>query len=194
MEALRGYLPNQDYNYWLKFGTATDAQVSMSSLLAKIRVSFDTIICIQTMNGSVFGSFTRSPWRLRKHWYGDLNDGSFLFRCLEGKMQVYPNTGNGNHVQYCTPHVLAVGGGDWQKNSDEFPFYAGEESQGIGLLIDGDLSGGESNSCSTFANPRLFQGVNGNEFTVDKMEVWTLTPCGDIKQAERREFCQSFAD
>lgn len=73
MEALRGFLPQQDLNYWLKFDNTSES-ANMPSLLAKIRASFDTIICIQATDGSVFGSFTRSPWRLQKGWYGACND------------------------------------------------------------------------------------------------------------------------
>lgn len=193
MEALRGFLPNQNDNYWLKYDSTTDRVMSMPSLLTKIRASFDTIICIQAMDGSVFGSFTRSPWSVQKQgWYGDCNDGSFLFRLMpQGKMEVYPATGNDNFVQYCSADVMAVGGGDWQNEGDS-PYDPLKETHGIGLLIDGDLAGGESNSSSTFANPRLFHGggggdVHGNEFVIDKMEVWTLTPCCNIEQAERLE-------
>lgn len=180
IEALRGFLPNQDYNYWLRFSTATTTRnVSMQSLLAKIHDSSDTIICIQAADGSVFGSFTRSPWRPQKGWYGDCNDGSFLFRSITGgrnNINVYPNTGNDNLVQYCSVHAMAVGGGDWKNNNNDSSHK--KMHGGIGLLIDGDLAGGESNSCATFANPRLFHGEPhqyDNEFLVDKMEVWTLT-------------------
>lgn len=110
-------------------------------------------------------------------------------------MEVYPATGNDNFVQYCSADVMAVGGGDWQNEFDS-PYDPLRESHGIGLLIDGDLAGGESNSSSTFANPRLFHhgdgDVYGNEFVIDKMEVWSLTPCCNVEQAERLELKRLF--
>jgi hypothetical protein len=200
MEALRGFLPDSvaEQNYWLKYNSLRD-KPTMTSLLTKIRASQNTIICIKATDGSVFGSSTSTPWRLQKGWYGaggDTNSESFLFRSLSGKMEVYPYTGSDNLVQYCSAQILAIGGGDWQQGDSP---YSRNESNGIGLLIDGDLQGGESNSCATFANPCLFVGGDGsgsvgNEFSIENMEVWTFTPCSDVASAEKMELRKLFLE
>ena len=61
------------------------------SLLTKIRGSTCTIIAIKaTTDGTIFGSFTSTPWRLQNGWFGDVGE-AFLFRSLEGNidMEVY---------------------------------------------------------------------------------------------------------
>ena len=197
MEALRGFLPSEiaDQNYWLKFESNRDEN-SMPSLLTKIRGSTCTIIAIKaTTDGTIFGSFTSTPWRLQNGWFGGVGE-AFLFRSLEGNMEVYPYTSNDSSVQYCSAQILAVGGGSFAEPEDS-PYQ--DESTGIGLLIDGDVRGGESNCCATFCNPRLFGKQNGgsavgNEFFIDTMEVWTLTPCQTVQDAETRELEKLFLE
>lgn len=204
MEAMRGFLPDgvSEQNYWLKYDSSRDKS-NMMSLLTKLRATQNTIICIKATDGSVFGSSTSTPWRLQKGWYGASgnNNDAFLFRSLGGKMEVYPYTASDDYVQYCSPQILAVGGGDWQQGDSP---YSRNESNGIGLLIDGDLAGGESNSCATFANPRLFDNstisggdgdrIMSNEFVIERMEVWTLTPCREVVHAEKHELTQLFLE
>jgi hypothetical protein len=84
---------------------------------------------------------------------------------------VFRNT----RIQYCTSQTLAVGGGEWGKDAAGACPYA-DEPLGIGFMIDGDLMGGETNSCSTFCNPRLGRRIvsgEGNEFDIRCLEVWT---------------------
>ena len=62
-------------------------------------------------------------------------------------------------------------------------------------MVDGDLQGGETNSCSTFANPRLSKRVTtSNEFSIGNLEVWTLTPCLTVPDAEKMELKRLFVE
>ena len=107
----------------------------------------------------------------------------------ENEMEVYPCTGSDHMIQYCTRKTIAVGGGEWVGDSCPFP----EEPRGIGFMIDGDLVGGETNSCATFANPRLCKNTStSNEFTIANIEVWTLTPCRNIDAAAKLEMAGVF--
>jgi hypothetical protein len=55
-------------------------------------------------------------------------------------------------------------------------------------MIDGDLVGGETNSCATFGNPRLCKNTSAsNEFSIANVEVWTLTPCLNLHDAANME-------
>jgi len=205
MESLRGFFPfavSED-NFWLKFSLARDG-ASLRSLLLKCMASQHTILAIETDDGSVFGSFCSSPWQNhdKQKWFG--SGEAFLWRLKQSRyiddsqaatgnrrrhvpsneMEVYPFTGSDDMVQYCTSSTIAVGGGSWQ---DIACPYDGEPT-GIGLMIDGDLEGGETNSCATFANPRLYgRFKKGNEFTIQNLEIWTLTPCDSIPLAEQLE-------
>jgi hypothetical protein len=205
MEAFRGFFPYSvsESNFWLKFSLRRDGS-SLATLLSSVRASAYTIICVETEHGEVFGSFTGSPWRTGTHWFG--SGEAFLWRQknsrltlaknskesdFENTMEVYPFTGYDELVQYCTPKTMAIGGGDW--GGLPCPFEG--EPRGIGFMVDGDLQGGETNSCATFANPRLSKRVSSsNEFTISNLEVWTMTPCFNVEEAEKLELKKLFIE
>jgi hypothetical protein len=207
MEAMRGFFPFaiSEENFWLKFSLEAHG-ASLPSLLSKVRTSKHTILSIETKDGYVFGAFCSSPWRVRPGWFG--SGESFLWRLknsrlvpgtktrnydYDNEMEVYPYTGNNELVQYCTKRAVAVGGGDYKDSSESCP-YTGEPT-GIGLMIDADLLGGETNSCSTFANPRLCgRSSNSNEFDIVNLEVWTVTPCTSEPEAELLEMRRLFVE
>jgi len=202
LEALRGFLPFvvSEENFYLKFSLIRDG-ASLDTLLHLVRASKFTIIGVETMDGDIFGSFTGSPWRKRKDWYG--TGESFLWRLKQSlrgdssndkghhQMEIYPYTGMDNQVQYSTDRALAVGGGDWSEQ--ECP-YSGEP-RGIGLRVDQHLAVGETNSCATFANPRLCDHAKtNNEFEIANMEVWTMTPCVSLEEAKKLELHKLFVE
>jgi hypothetical protein len=205
MEALRGFFPYtvSESNFWLKFSLVRDG-ASLASLLATVRASSYTIIAVETNHGEVFGSFTGTPWRTGTKWFG--TGEAFLWRLkksrltsprnakesnFENEMEVYPYTGYDDLVQYCTSKIIAVGGGDWLDNPCPFQ----NEPRGIGFMIDGDLAGGETNSSATFANPRLCKKASvSNEFSISNLEVWTLTPCLNAKDAAKLELQKLFVE
>ena len=207
MEALQGFFPYQaaESNFWLKFSMNRDG-ASLAKLLDTIRASTHTIIAVETMHGEIFGSFTSTPWRAGTKWFG--TGEAFLWRLkksrmtspknskldnFENEMEVYPYTGYDDLVQYCTSKTIAIGGGDWTRENFVSPF--DDEPKGIGLMIDGDLAGGETNSCATFANPRLCKKTTAsNEFSISNLEVWTLTPCLDSKEASKLEVKKLFVE
>jgi hypothetical protein len=189
MEALRGFLPYtvSEENFWLKFRLAKDGS-SLSQLLNAVASSHYTLLIIQAKDGDashVFGSFTSTPWRRQSSWFG--TGQAFLFKKTD-TLEVYPFTGSDDMVQYCSTQMLAVGGGDWGLANSPF---GKRETNGIGLLVDGDLLGGESYSCATFCNPKLSKT---NEFTISNLEVWTLTPCMSQDQAEKLESHKLFVE
>jgi hypothetical protein len=205
MEALRGFFPynSTESNFWLKFSLVRDG-ASLATLLSSVRASAYTIIGVETEDGEVFGSFTGSPWRTGTKWFG--SGEAFLWRLkksritsstnshrsnFENEMEVYPFTGYDDLVQYCTPKTMAIGGGNWI----DIPCPFDNEPRGVGFMIDGDLAGGETNSCATFGNPRLSKRASAsNEFTISNLEVWTLTPCLTVKEAEKLEVQKLFVE
>jgi len=209
MEALRGFFPYAvaEENFLLKFALERDGD-SLSTLMDKIRPCQHTIMCVETVDGHVFGSFCSTPWRMQSKWYG--SGEAFLWRlksprmdwrsrppksysnAADNEIEIYPYTGQGDMIQFCTKHTIGVGGGqDWSNAKGGSP-YRGEPA-GIGLLIDGDLRGGETNSCTTFANPRLGdRSTRKNEYEIQALEVWTVTPCVTVEDAEEMEMRRLF--
>jgi TLD len=205
MGALRGFLPYDigDHNFWLKFALEReqDDDINLASLLSKIPSCQHTVFSVETLDGYVFGAFCSSPWSVQTNWFG--SDESFLWRLKhprttkdrkingndgDSEIEIYPYTGADNLIQYCTTQTIAVGGGtDWTNTIEGCPYT--EEPSGIGFLLDGDLMGGETSSCVTFANPRLGNRLLGgaNEFDVQSLEVWTMTPCATAQDAEENE-------
>lgn len=208
MESLQNFLPPtiSESNFWLKYSLVRDG-ASLSSVLRNIRGTRRTLIAIETVEGEVFGSFTSLPWRRNWNYFG--NGESFLWRMrrsrsendaqhsildqakLESELEVFYWSGKNNLVQYCTHEMLAVGGGLLRDdNSDEQP-----DTGGFGLAIDSDLLRGTSSPCATFQSPPLSKfHSNGSPFEILNMEVWTLTPCGSVAEAENLEMTALFLE
>lgn len=206
MEQLRGFLPMSiaEENFWLKFSFDRDGG-SLMTLLSRVRTSKHTILAVETTSGFVFGVFCSTHWRVQRSWFG--SEECFLWRLKhsrrrtnresrshlnDNEMEVYPYTGHDDLVQFVTNKTLAVGGGDWHETeANPFP----REPTGIGFTIDGDLLGGETNSCATFASPRLCGRLTNNtEFEIESLEVWTLTPCNTVEEAETLETRRFFVE
>jgi hypothetical protein len=205
MEALRGFFPYvlAETNFWLKYSLERDG-ADLTKLMTSIRHCRNTILSVETTDGSVFGAFCSAPWRVHPTWFGSKD--CFLWRLKhsrgrlgkrkshDNEMEVYPYTGHDEFIQYCTEHTLAVGGGsDWSDTAEGNP-YPGEPV-GIGFMIDGDLMGGETNACTTFANPRLGERTSQKvEFDIRALEVWTLTPCNSEEEAKEMEIHNFFIE
>ena len=192
MESFRHCLPSivANQNFWLKYSSDQESG-TLSELLPKIKHSVHTIIGVETTNGDVFGAYCSSPWRKNSEWFGSKE--AFLWKLKKSRMdgtkrkfnfdnelEIFPYVGGDDdvHIQYCTEKTLAVGGGDWKG-----AYAASKEPVGIGFTLDGDLMGGETNSCSTFGNPKLC-GTEMTEFEVSTLEVWTLTPYESAEEDE----------
>jgi hypothetical protein len=206
MESLRGFFPYgvAEENFWLKFSMERDG-AHLPTLLSKVRTSKHTIFGVETKSGHVFGAFCSSHWRVRPSWFG--SGESFLWRLKasravldsttrnydnDNEMEVYPYTRSDEMIQYCTEKTVAVGGGEFSE--DHTSPYA-VEPKGIGFMIDGDLMGGETSACATFNNPSLGDRKSrSNEFEVVHLEVWTVTPCASVEEAERLELHRLFVE
>lgn len=233
MEALRGFLPYSisEENFLLKYALQRDGN-TLHSLLSKVKGCRHTIIVVETKEGDVFGSFCSSCWQIQPNWYG--SGESFLWRLKnrrpdppdsssdgsnnirQNMMEIYPYTGHDEMIQYCTKKTIAVGGGgSWDSSATmngQQTQQAKETNTGIALMIDGDVMGGETNNCATFANPRLtlknksslaFSSASSsssesrsidNEFEIHALEVWTLTPCLSIDAAREMEEHRIFVE
>jgi len=185
----------------MKYSLSRDGD-SYQSLLQKIRGAKYTVIAIETADGEVFGSFTSEPWQQDWRYFG--TGESFLWKMrqsrtpcfdrsdqakMESELDVYPWAGDDDCIQLCTPDNLTVGGGS---SSDEKKKEGASASeQGFGLSIERDLLYGTSTGCATFLNPPLsLEHSDGSQFEIVDLEIWALTPCHTLEDAEKLELGQ----
>ena len=66
---------------------------------------------------------------------------------------------------------------------------------GFGLAIDKCLLKGTSNPCLTFGSPALsHKHADSSPFEILNLEVWTLTPCTTLEDAEKLELSKLFLE
>mmetsp|Transcript_23580 Transcript_23580/g.39015 ORF Transcript_23580/g.39015 Transcript_23580/m.39015 type:complete len:787 (-) Transcript_23580:382-2742(-) len=208
MESLQNFFPfgvSED-NFWMKYSLIRDG-ASLHSMLQNIRGAKYTILAMETSDGEVFGSFTSEPWRKNWNYFG--TGESFLWRMrqsrntpchsiidqaqLESELDVFPWTGENNCVQLCTHDKIAVGGGTTTSEKKEDPPPGGEIAYGFGLAVGRDLHHGTSSHCATFGSPPLSKNhQDGSPFEIMNLEVWTLTPCYTLEDAEKLELGKLF--
>lgn len=215
MDAIMYFLPEEleNQNFWLKYSLVRDGS-SMNTLKHYVRASSNTILAIETTTGQVFGAFTTSPWRTQFGFFGQ-GDGSFLWRMrhnrkspchslfeqaqLETEIDVYAYSGENKLVQRCSHNEIAIGGGNI--NEGAAPLDPGdaleemEDTAGFGIAIDEFLARGTTSPCATFRNPSLMNNLGETEtFDIANLEVWSLTPAWDVKQAEKLEMTMYFVN
>jgi hypothetical protein len=209
MERLHRALPNtrQGENYWLRYSLVRDGASRHSFLDIAKKCSPLAILAVETVDGEVFGAFTCEAWHREAESYG--HGPSFLWRyrhnrhdktwsvldqaTLEGELDVYPLVaGSRAEVQLCTKTTFGIAGvretytpartlGDGT--------VVGKDEWGFGLRMTGDLMlEGTSSPCYPFQSPSLSRiHADGSPFEIVNIELWTMTPCLDVEEAERLE-------
>jgi hypothetical protein len=126
---------------------------------------------------------------------------------LESELDVFQWTGLNDLVQYCSHDMMAIGGGSiWEDDRGDGPdeqrdlppqnpVFTKADKGGFGLAIDSELLRGTSSSCATFQSPPLSKShPNGGPFEILNIEVWTLTPCANVREAENLEMTTLFLE
>uniref|UniRef100_A0A7S3PWU6 Oxidation resistance protein 1 n=1 Tax=Chaetoceros debilis TaxID=122233 RepID=A0A7S3PWU6_9STRA len=195
MESLHHFLPYSvsEKNFYMKYSLVRDG-ASFYNMLQQIRASQHTLIGIETTDGEVFGSFSSSPWRKSKTYFGSgeaflwkmKNDRKTLCKSvidqasLESDVEVFAWTGKNYFNQFCSDAKFALGGGS-----------SNEKEGGFGLLVENDLFYGSTNFCSTFGNPPL---STRTQFEIVNLEIWTMTAAMTVKDADRMEMAHLFLE
>jgi hypothetical protein len=216
MESLQAFMPysKMGENFWLKYSMVRDG-ASLHSFLRHARGSKYSVMAIETVDGEVFGAFVGEAWRKNWNYYG--SGQSFLWRMrhtrhekthsiidqahMESEIDVYPFTGENRCVQLCTDDNICVGGGslDPMKSSQSLAsdpsVVINDFDWGAGLVIQDDLLQGTSSPCLTFGSPSLSnEHADGSRFEIINMELWTLTPCMTLDEAEKLELGRLFLE
>jgi hypothetical protein len=134
---------------------------------------------------------------------------------MESEIDVYPYTGENRFIQLCTHDRIAVGGGlpstgnsadvedsVGEKKTDEISTMASSPSMmsppkdhewGFGLAIQSDMLQGSSSPCVTFGSPSLStKHSDGSQFEIINVELWTMTPCTTVEDAEKLDLGKLF--
>ena len=216
MESLQAFLPfgQSGQNFWLRYSMVRDG-AHLSTLLMLARGVENAVLAIETVDGEVFGAFTGQAWRKNWNYFGTTD--SFLWKMrrsrldhttgileqaqLESEIDVFPCTGENRFIQLCTHDRLALGGGTpsatAEKKLEDTGDHPGllleDHHWGFGLAIANDLMSGTSSPCVTFGSPSLSnQHSDGSVFEIVNLELWTLTPCMAIADAEKLQLGKLF--
>ena len=90
---------------------------------------------------------------------------------------------------------VAFGGGAGDDNDT----YAGspikDHEWGFGLTVESDFLHGTSSPCLTFGSPSLScEHSDGSIFEIINLELWTVTPCNKLEDAEKLELAGLFLE
>ena len=210
MESLAAFLPHSQssQNFFLRYSLVRDG-ASMLTFLKRSRGVQYGILALETVDGEVFGCFTGQPWRKSPNYFG--TGESFLWKMrrsrleatndileqaqLESEIDMYPHTGDNQYYQLCTHDRIAMGGGtpSGDKKTADPPIDPHE--WGFGLAIQDDLLVGSSSPCATFDSPSLSKvHADGSLFEIVNLELWALTPCTTVQEAELLELGKLFLE
>lgn len=130
---------------------------------------------------------------------------------MESEIDVFPYSGDNDFIQICSQDTIAIGGNDGSdddviKSNDSVPNYdsdhyhprrngnktistsSSSSSSDYGLCIHNDMQRGRTSSCATFRSPPLSKRhADGSTFEIMNLELWTLTPCTNEKDAGQLE-------
>jgi hypothetical protein len=173
-------------------------------------------------NWNYFGSGESFLWKMRHSRRNKCH--SIIDQAqMESEIDVYPFTGENHCIQLCTHDKIAVGGGAYgsppsvqprrrpasagedlqrqepspSKDDDEHhsPSKIPDHAWGFGITVEGDLLHGTTSPCLTFASPSLSnEHARGEIFEIMNLELWTLTPCDRLEDAEKLELGKLFLE
>jgi hypothetical protein len=178
MEGMQSHFPliKKGESFWLQYSLVRDG-ANREALLWNTRNSEHSVLAIETVDGEIFGAFTSQKWHPHHDFFGSRE--SFLWRWnpdQEEPLEFFHFSHLNEDVQLCTHDRLAVGGGIRKLD----PGY------GFGISLDKDLLTGTTNKCMTFLSPPLSKlHADGSTFEVRNLEVWALTPCLSLEDAEK---------
>ncbi|CAJ1955958.1 unnamed protein product [Cylindrotheca closterium] len=207
MYALQEHLPmaRKGESFWLKYSMVRDG-ASFSALLQHVRGSHHTVMCMETIDGEVFGAFSSTTWSIQPNYFG--NGECFLWRMKsnraevnglslyeqaqqESDIAVYPYAYRNDYYQLCQHDRIGLGGGTASVPQEIQGEMVEPNQLGFGIMFEGsNLLEASSAPCLTFGSPSLSMiHSDGSKFELVNLEVWALTPCVTIEEARRLE-CQ----
>jgi hypothetical protein len=161
--ALMVHLPEslQMQNFKLAYSMLNDGS-DVSSFYKKARPHKNSILLIQTTDGTEFGCFTASAWHEESSYYGTGVSLMFRFKHQSADdIDVYKWTGRNTLFQYSTDAKIAIGGG----------------GDGFGIVLEKDFSSCASYSCDTYGNTASLASLEADLTAtcgVSNVELWSF--------------------
>ena len=221
MHSLQNHLPfnKRGESFWLKYSLVRDG-ASTTTFLRQLRGSKYTVMAMETVDGEVFGAFTAAPWHIAHNSFG--GGEAFLWKMkksrnetctsvaeqakMESDIEVFRYSYENPNVQQCQSKRISIGGGTTSTprvvggvgdgTSPSCATFIMPHEWGFALAFEGSyMLEGTSSPCLTFTSPSLSKiHSDGSRFELVNLEVWALTPCVTLKDAEAMECAQLFFD
>jgi hypothetical protein len=206
MQSLQPHLPfsKRGESFWLKYSLVRDGACK-AAFLQHLRADQFTVMALETLDGEIFGAFTASPWNIQHGYFGTAE--SFVWRLKhpreeeenhdltyeerekrESDIEVFKFSFENNTAQICTHDRIAVGGGTVSEPRMVADGTMVEPHQfGFAISFDANnLLEATSSPCTTFNSPGLsMHHQDGSIFELLNLEVWAMTPCITVEEAQR---------
>jgi TLD len=163
-------------------------------------------------NWNYFGSGESFLWRM-KHTRQEKSHSIIDQAQMESEIEVFPFTGHNSCIQLCVEDRIAIGGGSLSSNkvqsannennndgsNSTIPVSGNspikDSEWGFGLTIENDFIHGTTSPCLTYGSPSLsIYHHDGSLFEIMNMELWALTPCDNVDDADRLELSRLFLE
>ena len=115
----------------------------------------------------------------------------------ESEIVVFPCTSSDQLVQACRQDSLAVGGDNAPVSVEERGDASSEMlvEDGFAIAVENDLMVETTSRTRTFKSPSLYGlGDKTGVFDIAGLEIWSFTPCMDVKSAQELEMTKYFKE
>lgn len=145
----------------------------------------DTLLIIQTLEGSVFGGYSNAEWRPQANYFGSGESFLFSFDALTSTTKDSDgDTTETEEAVEMEENTLQVHTFRWTYANTLFCFAShgqlamGGGGDGFGLVIDKDFSTVTSSACQTYGNTTSLDsrrvGEAGEGSRILNLELWSL--------------------
>jgi hypothetical protein len=172
-------------------------------------------MAMETVDGEVFWAFSAAPWTIQHGSFGTAE--SFLWRMKRSRnmmdcedndtslvieqakretdIEVFGYAFENNFAQICHHNRITIGGGTPPTTRQVATGVTlAPQEFGFEMDFEGDcLMDATSSACVTFNSPSLSKKhSDGSKFELINLEVWALTPCITLAEAQRMEYHKLF--
>jgi hypothetical protein len=169
------------------------------------------------LKSDFYGTPESFLWRLKRRRSAK-NLQKSKNQLYSNELEVFRYAGHNSYIQFSNRNRIAVGGGSitsapativddptsssssssssHSSSSNNPPFKKPTFTDwGFGLAFESNLQSGSSAPCVTFQSPSLSRKhSDGSSFEITNLEVWSLTPCLSVKDAERMEIGKMYME
>jgi hypothetical protein len=171
-------------------------------------------MAMEKVDGEVFGAFSAAPWTIQHGYFGTAE--SFLWQMKRSRnmmdceddntslveqakretdIELFGYAFENNFAQIYHHDLIVIGGGTPPTTQQVATRVTlAPQEFGFGIAFEGDcLMDATSSACVTFNSPSLSKKhSDGSIFELINLEVWALTPCTTLAEAQHMEYHKLF--